>query len=77
MNAANIMKLMGAKQRFEAGHPKFFAFCDAVYRQGLEEGMVMELTVTRPGQEPMTTNLKVRKEDLELLNEVRNLAGSR
>lgn len=73
MNPANIMKIMSAKSKFEANHPKFFAFCNAVWARGIEEGTVMELTVTKPGQEPMTTNIKVQKEDLELLNELMKL----
>lgn len=77
MNPANIMKIMGAKKKFESNHPKFFAFCNAVFNQGLEEGTVMELTVTKPGQEPMTTNIKVRQDDLELLNELMNMANSK
>lgn len=77
MNPANIMKIMNAKSRFEANHPKFFAFCSAVFARGIEEGSVIELTVTKPGQEPMTTNIRVQQDDLELLNELMNMAGSR
>lgn len=77
MNPGNIMKIMAARSRFEANHPKFFAFCKAVFAQGVEAGTVLELKVTKPGQEPVTTNIKVQPDDLELLNELMNMAGSK
>jgi hypothetical protein len=77
MNPASIMKIMNAKNRFQENHPKFVAFCNAIFSKGIEEGTVIELTVTRPGQEAMTTNIKVQESDLELLDEMMNMANSR
>lgn len=34
----------------------------------------MEITVTRPGEEPVTANIKVQQSDLELLAELKELA---
>ena len=31
MNPANIMKIMNAKNKFTANHPKFVAFLNAVF----------------------------------------------
>ena len=73
MNPAAIMKLMNAKNRFEANHPKFGAFFNAVLSKGVEEGTIIEITVTKPGQAPMTTNLKVQQSDIELIQELKNL----
>ena len=74
MNPAAIMKLMSAKNRFRGNHPKFVAFLSAVYAKGIEEGTVIEITVTKPGQDPMTANIKVQQSDLELMQELRELA---
>ena len=73
LNPASLMKIMSAKNVFEENHPKFVAFVKAVFSKGIEEGTVMELTVTKPGQEPMTANIKVKQSDLELLQELKEL----
>ncbi len=75
MNPASIMKLMGAKAQFESNHPKFMAFLKSVFSRPLEEGTVIEITVTRPGEKPVTANIKVNPSDLELMEEIKELAG--
>ena len=74
MNPATLMKIMNAKNKFSANHPKFVAFLNAVFSRPVEEGTIIEITVTRPGEEPLTTNLKVMQSDLELLNELQDIA---
>lgn len=73
MNPASIMKLMGAKAQFERNHPKFMAFVKTVLSRPMEEGTIMEITITRPGETPLTANIKVQQSDLELLAELREL----
>ncbi len=73
MNPASIMKIMSAKNRFTENHPKFVAFLSAVFSTGIEEGTIIELKVTKPGQETMTTNIMVQQSDLELLQELKEL----
>ncbi len=74
INPATLMKLMSAKNKFTSNHPKFVAFLQAVTTGGIPEGTVMELTVTKPGEVPMTTNIKIQQSDLELLEELKQLA---
>ena len=74
MNPASFMKIMEAKNKFTANHPKFVAFLDAVFSRQVTEGTVIEITVTRPGEEPITTNMRVLQSDLDLLNELNELA---
>lgn len=73
MNAASMLKLMNAKNRFAQNHPKFEAFLQNVLSRGIEEDTVVEITVYRPGEKPVTANLKVQRSDLELLEELRGL----
>ena len=73
MNPAAIMKMMGAKAQFEKSHPKFVAFLKTVFSRPLEEGTVMEITVTRPGEEPVTSNIRLHQSDLELLAQLKEL----
>ncbi|MCI8799203.1 MAG: hypothetical protein HFH88_05230 [Lachnospiraceae bacterium] len=67
------MKLMSAKNQFSNNHPKFEAFLNSVFSKKMEEGTVIEMTVTRPGEKPLTANLKVQQSDLELLEELKGL----
>lgn len=73
INPASLMKMMSAKNKFTANHPKFVAFLSAMFSGGIEEGTVIEITVTKPGQNPVTSNIKVQQSDLELLQELREL----
>lgn len=73
MNPASIMKLMSAKAQFEKNHPKFMAFAKTAFSRPIEEGTVLEVTMTRPGEEPITANIKVQQSDLELLEELKEL----
>ena len=61
MNPASIMKIMSAKKQF------------TVFGKGIEEGTIIELKVTKPGQEAMVTNIKVQQSDLELLQELKEM----
>lgn len=74
MNPMTMMKLMSAKAAFEKTHPKFVAFLNNAMARSMEEGTIIELTMTRPGETPITTNIKVQKSDLELVESLRNLA---
>lgn len=74
MNPAAIMKLMVAKNKFSKNHPKFVAFLKAVFSREIEEGTILEVTVTRPGEEPITANLKILQSDLDLLTELKDIA---
>lgn len=73
MNPASIMKIMNAKNKFAANHPKFIAFFNAVFTKGIEEGTIIEITVKKPGQEALTSNIKVLQSDLELLQELKEI----
>lgn len=75
MNPTSILKLMSAKAQFERSHPKFMAFVKKILSRPLEEGTIVEITVTEPGREPLTANIKVQQSDLELLAELKELQG--
>ena len=73
INAASMLKLMAARNQFNQNHPKFGTFLKAVFSGRIEEGTVIELSVTRPGEEPVTTNIKVQQSDLDLLEELKEV----
>lgn len=77
MNPASILKLMSAKAQFSNNHPKFEAFLKSVFSRPIEEGTVIEIAVTRPGEKPVAANIKVQQSDLELLEEMKELLQSK
>ena len=74
VNPASLMKMMNMKKKFEKNHPKFMAFIQAVFSRPIEEGTILEITVKRPDQAPVTANIVVNSEDLELINELKTLS---
>lgn len=75
MNPAAMMQIMTALKKFESTHPKFVAFIKTMFGKGITEGTIIELTVINPGQDPVTTNIRVQQSDLELVKQLQNLAG--
>lgn len=77
MNPAILMKLMSAKNTFAKNHPKFVAFLSTVFKDRIEEGTIIEISVQKPGQEKITSNIKVQQSDLDLLQSLMELGKSR
>ena len=73
-NPASIMKMMKAKDKFQENHPKFVAFLNATFAGGIQEGSIIEISVTKPGADKITSNLRVQQSDLDLLEELKDLA---
>ena len=73
MKRAALLKIRSAFSRFQADHPKVVNYFQVVFGTGVPEGSVIEVTVTKPGGEPVTTNLKVTASDLELVNMLKDL----
>jgi hypothetical protein len=76
MNMGSITKLMNFQNQFVQTHPKFAAFFQKVLVQGIEEGSVIEITVTKPDGTAATGNMRVQLSDLEMLRELKNLRGN-
>lgn len=73
INPATIMKIMSAKNKFTENHPKFVAFLNKIFLAGVTEGTVVEITVTKPGEEPIMTNMKIKQSDIALMQELQEL----
>ena len=68
MNPMDMMRLGSLWKGFQSRHPKFPKFLKAASRPGvLEEGTVIEIKIVSPNGDGMTTNIRVTREDLELL----------
>lgn len=73
MNPMALMKIMQMKNQFTTQHPKFEAFLKKIFSNGLEEGTVFEITVTRPGETPITSNIRLTQSDMEMFEELKKL----
>lgn len=75
MNPAAMMKVMGALKQFQGNHPKFVSFLKVVMSGKIVDGTIIEVTVQKPGEEPITSNIKVNQSDLALFEELKSLSG--
>ncbi len=71
----NPFALLGIRQKLESAHPKAAAFIRNELMSGLPEGTVVEMTVTKPGAEPKTANIRITKNDLDALEELKKMSG--
>lgn len=76
-NPAILMKLMSAKNKFDANHPKLKNYFSAVKEKGIYEDTIIQLKITNPNDEPMVANIKVKQSDLELLEELGSLLNNK
>jgi len=70
LNPMSLMKLAGLRKRLAENHPKVAAFLGSVIGSGLPEGTILEVTVTKPGEAPVTTNMRVSQSDVEIMREI-------
>ena len=75
MNPQALMQFMSAINTFKSNHPKFASFMERYMKSGLPEGSVIEITVTEPGAEPVTTHMKVLQSALELIQSLKDFRG--
>ena len=73
LNPLQLMKLFGMNKKFQKNHPKVSAFFRTHFAGGLTERTVLVISVTKPGEETVSTNMRIRKEDLELLEELKKM----
>ncbi len=75
MNPMTLMKLAGLGKKFRSNHPKVVAFFQKQIATGIPDGTILEMTIRKPDKDPVTANMRVTQEDLELLAELKNLNG--
>ena len=74
MNPMDMVKLLSLKKDFEDRHPKAVAFFKREIASGsIPAGTVVELSLTRPGQPPVSCNFRILEEDLEMVQSLKAL----
>lgn len=67
----NPFTLLKYKSKLEDNHPKAAEFVKRVIMPGLPEGTVVEVSITKPGEDTKTSNIRVTKDDIDIFNELR------
>lgn len=73
LNPAAIFKIKGAWDKFSANHPRLMPFISAVNQKGISEDTIIELSITFPDETNLTTNVKLKPEDMELFREIQQM----
>ena len=70
-NIGNMMKVMNAWNTFKQNHPKFPAFIQAAGNGMMNDGTIVDITITAPDGRRISTNVKLCEEDLELFRQLK------
>lgn len=75
-NPTKLIKLKNAWKIFSDNHPKFSKFLNAVNKNAIEEGTIIEINVkTKDGKE-INSNIKLKESDIELFQELTGMFRS-
>lgn len=72
-NPAALLQMMNLWNRFQKNHPKFPRFLKAVVQNGIKEGSIIEIKVTTAEGENFDSNLKISADDMEMIEQIRNM----
>lgn len=72
MNPMEMMRIASMIQKFKSNHPKLFPFFREASTK-IADGSVIEITVTDPQGESLTSNIRVKADDLELIAALRDM----
>ena len=75
LNPIQIVKLKEQLNAFRKRHPGFCRFINAIRKKGVPEGSVLDVKITSPDGETMTTNFRISPEDLEFFGMISDLGG--
>ena len=75
MNPASLFQMKALWDKFVSNHPKFPKFLQAAAASSIDEGTNIEVKITKANGDTIASNLKVTADDLQLFQEIRNIAG--
>ena len=73
MNLMQILKIKGLWDGFTKRHPKFPVFLKALTQGTITEGSIIEITVTTVEGKVLNSNLKVTREDMDMVEKLRKM----
>ena len=75
VNPMALMQVKGMLDKFKKNHPKVPMFLSDASKS-IDEGSIIEISVTSPEGRKITTNMKINKEDLELVEQLKAFGQS-
>lgn len=72
MNPIAMMKIKSLMEKFRDNHPKVMMFFAAA-PDYVEEGSIIELNIKSATGNPICTNIRVTKDDLELMEALKEI----
>ena len=73
MNPMALLKAKKSWETFCGNHPRFPAFLQAAKTAGIQEGTIIEVSVTTPAGKTMTTNVRLTASDMQAFNDLKGL----
>ena len=73
LNPLALLKAKKSWETFCGNHPRFPAFIQAVQSAGIQEGTIIEVSVTTPEGRKMTTNVRLTASDMQAFNDLKGL----
>lgn len=67
MNPMEMMQFAKELENFKKNHPKVAKFLALEFGKGLPEGSILELKITRPGEEEKVSNMRILPDDQNFL----------
>ncbi|HKM33512.1 MAG TPA: hypothetical protein VJY54_02070 [Lachnospiraceae bacterium] len=74
MNPLKLLQIKNAWDTFQANHPKFPMFVNALATEGLSENAVIDITITTPEGKQFQSNIKLTASDMELMRSLKDLS---
>lgn len=75
-NPAKLLRLKRMWGGFAARHPKLLRYLAYISDNSLEEGAILDITVTDSQGKSLHSNAKLTAEDVEFMKEIRAVLGS-
>lgn len=75
MNPVALLKAKKSWETFVKNHPRVPAFLQAVQGTGIQEGTIIEVSVTTPEGRNMMTNVKLTASDMQAFEALKGLQG--
>ncbi len=73
MNPLQLMQFQKMLETFRYNHPKLPLFFQAVSRDALVEGTILEMTAKSPDGREYCTNMKLNASDVEMIQALKRL----
>lgn len=71
MNPKTMLQMKGILDRFQRNHPKIPQFLNAA-AGSIDEGSIIEVTLTTSGGRTLCTNMRVTQDNLDLVQSLKS-----